>query len=110
MQKNESASMFRGITWLLIAAMLSLGAGVLIVLAGSIAGVSSPGAGQTLMAVATYISIATLDCSVISLKLASSLPPGEHKDITDSVSWRWKPWACAVLGFVLLLASASLSV
>ena len=62
------------------------------------------------MAVATYVFIATLGCSVVSLKLVSSLPPGEHKDITDSVSWRWRPWACAALGFVLLLASASLSV
>lgn len=110
MKKNEAASNFRLINWLLAAALSALAMGILLCIAGGLAGASSHGARETFMTAATYVFIASLACSVISLKLTSSLPEGEYREITAALAWRWKPWLCVSLGFTLLLASAGFSV
>lgn len=110
MIKDENASLIKGIDFCIRMARILFAIGVIVFFAGSIVGIFSIDTRKVFMTVTTFVFMALILSGTTALKLSSSLPGGEYREMTRDWSWRWKPWASIGLGFVLSLASAGYSV
>lgn len=109
MIKDETTSLMKGINFYAKTAAVTLIVGILVFLTACIAGLSSVEIRKVLMTVSVYTLIIPVGTGSVALKLTSSLPEGESREMTHSWSWRRKPWLIIGIGFILLLISANYS-
>lgn len=110
MIKDETASMIKGINFCVKIAKFLLVIGIFAYIAGGVVGFYSIEARKILMTVSTFVFMALAVSGTMALKLSSSLPEGDYREMTRDLSWRWKPWSSIGLGIIFTFASVGYSV
>lgn len=110
MIKDEAVPLIKGINFCIKTGKYLLIVGITASISAFISGLYSVDLQKILMTVSTFAFLALAVSGTMALKLSSSLPEGDFRELTRDLSWRWKPWISIALGLMLFFASVGFSV